>query len=621
VTQSRVRSGSGEAVEIHRFRLGYFSAVISCVAAILFVCLDVTPASAAYPEVTLDQIALAAKQGNIDTIVISGSLLKVKFKDGRIVQAYKEDNLSVADTLKNFGVTDQEIQGFTVRVDTSGGDTSGWLVPLVIFVPMALFFGVMIVTSLRARSKKPDAAVSFAKSKPTVITGTRPDVTFQDVAGEDEAKQELQEIVEFLRTPSKFAALGARTPKGVLLVGSPGTGKTLLARAVAGEAGVPFFSISGSEFVEIYVGVGASRVRDLFDQAKKAAPSILFIDEIDAVGRHRGTGIGGGNDEREQTLNQILVEMDGFDQGTNIVVIAATNRPDILDQALLRPGRFDRRVTLDAPDLPGRVAILKVHTKNKPLAPEVDLETVAKQTVGFTGADLANLMNESAILVARRDGESITMKDIEEAVDRVIAGPERKGRIISPKEKLITAYHEAGHALVAYMLPYADPVYKITIVSRGMSGGHTRLMPAEDRHLYTKSQLRDNLAYGMGGMAAESTIFGQITTGPGNDLVKVTQMAAAMVCEYGMSESLGALVCMRREDERPNSQYGEELADAVDDETEKLLNEALSRAKDIIEKNRSALTRIAEGLVEKETIKAEELAELIGLPKAMPQVA
>lgn len=576
--------------------------------------------AAALPQISLDQVATAAREGKIDSITISGDTLTIKMTDGRLVQAIAEPNTTPTTMLRNLGVTSQQLSAISLQV-VPPPDYGGLFTILLIVAPFGVLFLILIMLSRRSRQSAPDQTFSFGKSKAKIITGQRPDVTFDDVAGEDEAKQELQEVVEFLQTPGKFAALGARIPKGLLLVGPPGTGKTLLARAVAGEAGAPFFSMSGSEFVEVFVGVGASRVRDLFDQAKKAAPAIVFIDEIDAVGRHRGSGVGGGNDEREQTLNQILVEMDGFDQGTNIVVIAATNRPDILDQALLRPGRFDRRVTLDPPDTSGRVDILKVHSKGKPLAPDVDLDVVARQTPGFTGADLANLMNEAAILVARRGGKQIGIKEIEEAIERVIAGPERKSRIMSPKEKLITAYHEGGHALVAYMLPNADPVHKITIVSRGMSGGHTRLLPSEDRHLYTKSQLKDTLAFALGGLASEELVFGQTTTGPGNDLQQATKMAGAMVCEYGMSEALGAIVCVRRDEEGSvGSQYGERLANLIDAETHQLLSEALQRAKTVLTENRGILDKIAQRLMMRESIRGEELVEIVGQPKAEPQL-
>ncbi|TAK31741.1 MAG: ATP-dependent zinc metalloprotease FtsH [Chloroflexota bacterium] len=456
--------------------------------------------------------------------------------------------------------------------------------------------------------------MSFTRSHARKITAMQQKVTFEDVAGVDEAKLELQEVVEFLKFPAKFAAVGARIPRGMLLVGPPGTGKTLMARAVAGEAGVPFFSISGSEFVELFAGVGASRVRDLFNQAKESAPCILFIDEIDAVGRQRGIGLGAAHDEREQTLNQILVEMDGFDQYTSIVVIAATNRPDVLDPALLRPGRFDRRVSLDLPDFTGRCAILKVHSGGKPLEPQVDLEKIAKQTPGFSGADLENLMNEGAILTARRHKRTIGMSELEEAVDRVVAGPERKSRIISDHEKKIIAYHEAGHALAAELLPHVDPVHKISIIARGISGGHTRLLPTEERRLWTRSQLSETLVFALGGLVAEDLVFGEMTTGPGGDLQQSTEMARRMICEYGMSEKLGPVVFATRDelaalgrDTTARHDYSDETAHDIDLETRRLIDEALAHAKKILSTHRPLLDRIARALIAKETLNREDL--------------
>jgi cell division protease FtsH len=441
------------------------------------------------------------------------------------------------------------------------------------------------------------------------------------VAGVDEAKQELQEIVEFLKSPEKFLALGARIPRGVLLVGPPGTGKTLLARAVAGEANVPYFSISGSEFVEMFVGVGASRVRDLFDQAKRNTPCIVFVDEIDAVGRHRGAGLGGGHDEREQTLNQILAEMDGFDSSTNVIVLAATNRPDILDPALLRPGRFDRHVVIDRPDINGRKAILQVHAKGKPLDDSVNLEIIAKETPGFSGADLANLVNEAAILAARREKKVISLAEFEEAIDRVMYGPERKSRAIIQKEKEITAYHEAGHALVAKKLPHAEPVHKISIIARGMALGHTTLLPAEDRHLLTPSQLKDMLATLIGGRVAEEITFGEAGTGDSDDLEKVTTIARKMVKEWGMSDKLPPRTFGRREelvflgrmvDEQKD--YGDKVADVIDEEIEALVNSSYNVAKDILTGNTAKLKQIAARLIAEETIEGKALDMLFDEP-------
>ncbi|MDO8635233.1 MAG: ATP-dependent zinc metalloprotease FtsH, partial [Dehalococcoidia bacterium] len=464
-------------------------------------------------------------------------------------------------------------------------------------------------------------AMNFGRSRARVVTGNRPTVTFADVAGVDEAKTELQEVVEFLKFPEKFQALGARTPKGVLLVGPPGTGKTLLARAVAGEAKVPFFSISGSEFVEMFVGVGASRVRDLFDQAKRNAPCIVFVDEIDAVGRHRGSGLGGSHDEREQTLNQILVEMDGFDTSTQVIVLSATNRPDILDPALLRPGRFDRQVVLDRPDIVGRKAILNVHAKGKPLEESVNLETLAKLTSGFTGADLANLVNEAAILAARRNKKSIGPKELEEAIDRVIAGPEKRSRIISQKEKEIVAFHEAGHALVARALPNADPVHKISIVARGVSLGHTQQLPTEDRYLVSRAQLRDMLAVFLGGRAAEELVFSEMTTGSGNDIEHATKIARKMVTEYGMSLNLGPrtfghkeeLVFLGREISEQRN-YGDKIADKIDSEVDSLIEAAHQTAVKILTERRAKLEQFARRLIAEETIEGDTLEKLFNEP-------
>ncbi len=455
-----------------------------------------------------------ARTGHKDTIILNGQDLTLDRGAGvDQLHATLGQNETLASYLTLYHIDPNSIQ---IRAQQPSS-LNAWLGIIGSFVPV-LFFGGLLLFMMRQAQGSNNQALSFGKSRARMFTGNRPTVTFQDVAGVEEAKQELAEVVEFLKYPEKFAALGARIPRGVLLIGSPGTGKTLLARAVAGEAGVPFFSISGSEFVEMFVGVGASRVRDLFDQAKRNAPCIVFVDEIDAVGRQRGAGLGGSHDEREQTLNQILVEMDGFDTNTNVIVVAATNRPDVLDPALLRPGRFDRQVILDRPDIRGRRAVLDVHAKGKPLDKDVSLDTLAKQTPGFSGADLMNLLNEAAILAARRNKKTIAMSECEEAIDRVVAGPERKSRIITEKEKIITAYHEVGHALVAKMLPNLDPVHKITIIARGMMGGYTQLLPTEDRYLYTRSHFEDTLAWSLGGHAAEQIVFGEMTTGAQNDI-------------------------------------------------------------------------------------------------------
>ncbi|MGH2448465.1 MAG: ATP-dependent zinc metalloprotease FtsH [Chloroflexota bacterium] len=493
---------------------------------------------------------------------------------------------------------------------------------LLTFLPL-LFFAGLIFFFMRSAQGSNNQALSFGKSRARMFAGNRPTITFADVAGVEEAKQELAEVVEFLKYPDKFAALGARIPRGVLLVGPPGTGKTLLSRAVAGEAGVPFFSISGSEFVEMFVGVGASRVRDLFDQAKRNAPCIVFVDEIDAVGRQRGAGLGGSHDEREQTLNQILVEMDGFDTNTNVIVIAATNRPDVLDPALLRPGRFDRQVVLDNPDIRGRNAVLEVHARGKPFEKSVDLSALAKQTPGFSGADLNNLLNEGAILAARRNKKAIGMNELEEAIDRVISGPERKSRIISEREKAVTAYHEVGHALVARMLSNLDPIHKITIVARGLAGGYTRLLPQDDRYLYTKTQFEETLAFSLGGHAAEQLIFGEVTTGASNDIERSTQLARQMVTKYGMSEKLGPLALGKKEEmiflgreigEQRN--YSEAVAQEIDNEVRTLINKAYNVAREILIKHKDKLIAVSERLMTEETIEGPAFDEIIGIAQA-----
>ncbi len=500
-----------------------------------------------------------------------------------------------------------------INIEETGGFS--WVSLLINFLPIILIVGLFLFIFRQAQGGS-NQAMSFGRSRARMVTGDKPTVTFSDVAGVDESKQELQEVVEFLKFPEKFISLGARIPRGVLLIGPPGTGKTLLARAVAGEAAVPFFSISGSEFVEMFVGVGASRVRDLFDQAKRNAPCIIFVDEIDAVGRHRGAGLGGGHDEREQTLNQILVEMDGFDSSVKVIVLAATNRPDILDPALLRPGRFDRRVVLDEPDINGRKAIMEVHARGKPLDEDVDFEVVAKQTPGFSGADLANLVNEAAILAARRDKKKIALAEFQESIDRVQLGPERRTRVISQKEKQIVAYHEAGHALVARLLPGSDPVHKISVVARGMAGGYTKQLPTEDRHFYSIVQLRDKITGALGGRAAEEIIFGpdEVTTGARSDLEVVTELARRMIKEYGMSAKLGLRTFGRREDMvflgrvvDEQKDYGDTIADEIDQEIKVLIDEAYAEAKDVLAKNKDRLIHIAKRLITEETLEGDAL--------------
>jgi len=506
-------------------------------------------------------------------------------------------------------------------------ETGQWISLLIGALLPVLLIGGFIFLMMRQAQGTNNQALSFGKSRARMFLGNKTVVTFSDVAGVDEAKTELQEVVEFLKYPEKFNSLGARIPRGVLLVGPPGTGKTLMARAVAGEAGVPFFSISGSEFVEMFVGVGASRVRDLFDQAKRNAPCIVFVDEIDAVGRQRGAGLGGSHDEREQTLNQILVEMDGFDTNTNVIVIAATNRPDVLDPALLRPGRFDRQVILDRPDMRGRVEILRVHTKGKPLDPKtVVVEDIAKQSPGFSGADLANLVNEAAILAARRNKKLIGMSEFQEALERIIAGPERKSRVISDAEKLIIAYHEGGHAVVQRILPKCDPVNKITIISRGMALGYTMALPSEDRYLQSKTEFEDKIAGLLGGNAAERLVFGDTTTGASNDIEKATDLARRMVTEFGMSDRLGPLAFGKRDElvflgreigEQRN--YSDEVAKLIDEEVRRIMETAYNRAQDVLTRHRAKLDRLAEQLVEKETLDAEQFEALFSdLPPKEP---
>ena len=492
------------------------------------------PRPSGVPEIEISQVFRMAEKDQISKIAVRGDKIDVIAVTGKTFKSRKESSVSILEVLEQRGVETGD-DGIQVEVKKEGSSFFGIFLT---FLPL-IIFGGFILYMIRGARGGINQAMQIGRSRARLVTENRPNVTFDDVAGAEEAKQELAEIVEFLRYPEKFAKLGTKIPRGVLMAGAPGTGKTLISRAVAGEAGVPFFSISGSEFVEMFVGVGASRVRDLFARAKQSSPAIIFIDEIDAVGRHRGAGIGGGNDEREQTLNQILVEMDGFDDRTNVIVVAATNRPDVLDPALLRPGRFDRRVVLDLPDVRGREAILNVHIKGKHAMADVDLRTLARQTHGFSGADLANLLNEAAILAARQDRHSITQKDLDEAVDRVIAGPARKSREVSQKEREIIAYHEAGHALVAASLPHADPVHKVTIVSRGNAGGYTRLLPEEDRGLWSKGQFEAMLAVMMGGQTAEEVVMGDITTGASNDLQNASRIARKMVTEYGMSDSLG----------------------------------------------------------------------------------
>ncbi len=557
------------------------------------------------------------RQGEVAKVVQTDQRLTVELDDGSTYQTVVPsvltqvfpDMLAAAEA---GGIT-LDPQVFTAE---EAPDTS-WLGLILTGLLPLILIGGFILFMMRQAQGTNNQAMSFGKSRARMFLGNKTVVTFADVAGVDEAKTELQEVVEFLKYPEKFNTLGARIPRGVLLVGPPGTGKTLLARAVAGEAGVPFFSISGSEFVEMFVGVGASRVRDLFDQAKRNSPCIVFVDEIDAVGRQRGAGLGGSHDEREQTLNQILVEMDGFDTNTNVIVVAATNRPDVLDPALLRPGRFDRQVILDRPDMRGRMAILKVHTKGKPLDKTVDAEAIARQSPGFSGADLANLVNEAAILAARRNKKTVGNPEFQEALDRIIAGPERKSRVISDAEKAIIAYHEGGHAVVQRILPKCDPVQKVTIISRGMALGYTMALPVEDRYLQSKTEFEDKIAGLLGGNAAERMIFGDTTTGASNDIEKATDLARRMVTEFGMSEKLGPLAFGKRDElvflgreigEQRN--YSDDVAKQIDQEVRAIIDRAYDRAMEVLTTHRDRLQALAEKLIAEETVDSEEFEKL-----------
>ncbi len=557
-------------------------------------------------EIPLSEAIAMSQNNEIEKIVIDGEALLITAVDGTELKTFR-GNLGI-DELQELGFNTAGIPVFDIK--EMGG--FNWGNMLISFLPLLLFGGLIFFLFRSARGAN-SQALRFGRSQARLFPANKPTVTFDDVAGVEEAKQELLEVVDFLKSRERFQSLGARIPKGVLLIGPPGTGKTLMARAVAGEAGVPFFSISGSEFVEMFVGVGASRVRDLFDQAKRNTPCIIFIDEIDAVGRHRGAGLGGSHDEREQTLNQILVEMDGFDTNTSVIVLAATNRPDILDPALLRPGRFDRRVILDQPDIGGRTAILKVHSKGKPLGKSVNLETLAKQTAGFSGADLANLINEAAILAARRNKKAIGMQELEESIDQVIAGPERKSLRISPREKEITAYHEAGHALVAKILPNADSPHKISIIARGRALGYTKPLQ-EDRYMWSRSQFNDMLAAVLGGRAAEELIFNEVTTGAQDDIKKATELARRMVTDFGMSDKLGLrsfgdkheMVFLGREISEQRD-YSDKVAEQIDEELHNIIQHAYDVAKNILIKNKPKLTRLAKKLLVQETLEAEEL--------------
>lgn len=569
----------------------------------------------------INQVASGIQNGTITRIVEDEDRITVTFKDGTQRTSTKETNATLIEQLIHMGVKPEQLTTEDIRIEVKPPSPWMGLLSILGYVLPFLILGGAFFFIFRQAQGSNNAAMSFGKSRARMFTSDQPTVTFQDVAGVDESKEDLQEIVEFLREPQKFIALGARIPKGVLLVGAPGTGKTLLAKAVSGEAGVPFFSLSGSEFVEMFVGVGASRVRDLFEQAKRHSPCIVFVDEIDAVGRHRGAGLGGSHDEREQTLNQLLVEMDGFDTDTNVIIMAATNRPDILDPALLRPGRFDRRVILDRPDMRGREAILKVHVKGKPLDKNIDLGILARSTPGLVGADLENIVNEAAILAARRNKQTITQSEFEEAIERVIAGPERKSRLISEDEKRIIAYHEAGHAVIMQALPEADPVQKITIVARGMAGGYTIALPKEDRTLTSRKKLMADMVGLLGGRVAEEIVFDDITSGAANDIERVTQLARSMITRMGMSTELGPMVFGQKEEMiflgreiSEQRDYSEAVAQQIDREVHRIVDEAYKKSKEILTQYRDILEATAQRLLEVETITREEFEKIFPIP-------
>ena len=580
--------------------------------------------SQATPPLTIDQLVTKINSGEVAKIAVNGNNLSVELKDGRKATARKETESGLTETLKNFGVNELALQNVSLQVE----DESGWKFWLGILIPTLLpilvIIGIFWFVFRQAKSGATQA-FTFGRANIRLFSSFKDKISFKDVAGLKEPKQELEEVVDFLKNPKKFLDIGAKIPRGVLLMGPPGTGKTLLARAVAGESGVPFFHISASEFVEMFVGVGASRTRDAFSTAKKASPAILFIDEIDAVGRERGAGLGGGHDEREQTLNQILVEMDGFERDTQVIVLAATNRPDILDQALLRPGRFDRRVILDLPDINDRAAILQIHSKNKPLEKEVDLRKVAVRTPGFSGADLANIFNEAAITAARHNRKTIGQNDLYDSIEKVLLGPERKGRVISIKEREITAFHEAGHALVAASLKGSDPVHKVSIVSRGFAGGYTLKLPLEEAHLRTRSQFLTDLAMMMGGYVAEQEMFGEMSTGASNDLKQASELARKLVTQYGMSDKMGPmtfgktqeLIFLGREIATEKN-YSENVASQIDEEVHGFISRAYEVAKKVVASRKKVLQAIASALLEKEVLEQEEFNEVIRPFKLKP---
>ncbi len=560
--------------------------------------------------VSLSVVAADVAEGKVSAITVNGDSLELSYVDGSTKTSRKDPSAGLPETLATYGVTPAELSKVSITIQGQSGFQFWFLTLAPLLLPL-LFIGFIFWFLTRQVKGAGMQAFSFGQSKARVIdpADSSQRVTFADVAGAREAKEELLEIVDFLKSPKKFLDIGARIPKGIILMGAPGTGKTLLARAVAGEAGVPFFSISGSEFVEMFVGVGASRVRDLFQLAKKAAPAIIFVDEIDAVGRVRGTGVGGGNDEREQTLNQILVEMDGFEPTEKVVVMAATNRPDVLDPALLRPGRFDRRVTIDLPDRRDREEILQIHARQKPLGPDVALSVIAERTPGFSGAELYSLMNEGAILAARESRTEVTQYDLIRSIEKVMLGPERKSHLLSKKEKELTAYHEAGHALVSSILPHADPVHKISIISRGRAAGYTLKLPLEDKRMHSKKQFLDDISATLGGYVAEELLFDDVTTGPSNDLMVITNIARDMVVRYGMSDTLGPIAFGERA--LGNEPYSEKVAAQIDEEVSRIITEAKARAVAVINEHREALDAIAKELTEKETVERDEFEKIL----------
>ncbi len=589
--------------------------IIAAAAALFF---SLFPRQEPTPAADITQVAQWIREGDVRQVTVDGETLTVELKNGDTFAATKDKTIPFQETMTRLGIAPEQLrEPNLVLVVNPPAELGNWLAFFGGVLPL-LFIGGLFFFLMRQAQGSNSQAMSFGKSRARMFTGDKPTVTFEDVAGCDEAKEELREVVEFLKEPQKFAALGARIPKGVLLVGPPGTGKTLMAKAVSGEAGVPFFSISGSEFVEMFVGVGASRVRDLFEQAKRNSPCIVFVDEIDAVGRQRGAGLGGSHDEREQTLNQILVEMDDFDTDTNVIIIAATNRPDILDPALLRPGRFDRRVIMDQPDVKGRRAILDIHVRGKPLGEDIDLDSIARGTPGFVGADIENMVNEAAILAARRNRRNISMSEMREAVERVsLGGPERRSRVIKPEEKRIVAYHESGHAVLRKVLPNTDPVYKISIIPRGQAAGYVLSFPEEDRGLVSQPFFMDFVTVALGGRVAEELIFDEVTNGARDDLDKVTQIARQMVTRYGMSEAMGPMVYGRKEEMvflgREMSEqrdYSEAVAKEIDREVKAIVDQAYATARAALTEHIDKLRLVAERLIEVETLTADEFNAL-----------